>query len=121
MYLISYINPIKVKVKFTLEQITKAQRGSRYSFILLTSVLATPRPLYPQYPLYGNPIRKRKHAWQDQSSSKYYIFGLNYSKVIDPEDLKNNHLLSTYVQRIFYPKSGHPDRKNKKFPLFKFF
>jgi hypothetical protein len=43
----------KVKVKFTLEQATKAQRGSRYSSILsLTSasdgwmVNATPRPLY---------------------------------------------------------------------------
>jgi hypothetical protein len=44
---------LKVKVKVTLEQATKAQRGSRvYSSTLsLTSALvvnATPRPLYPR-------------------------------------------------------------------------
>jgi hypothetical protein len=48
----------KVKVKFTLEQATKAQRGSRgtaqlYSFLNLGVrwgwvVNATPRPLYPR-------------------------------------------------------------------------
>jgi len=46
---------IKVKVKFTLEQTTKALRGSRgylYSFFDLSvryvwMVNATPRPLYP--------------------------------------------------------------------------
>jgi hypothetical protein len=75
-----------------------------YSFTPVTSALDvggwSPRPssFTPWYPLYENPIRKRKHAWQDQSSS-----------------------LSTYVKRSFYPKSGHPDSKNKKFSSFKFF
>ena len=31
----SYVNPIKVKVKFTLEQMTKAERGSIYIALLL--------------------------------------------------------------------------------------
>jgi hypothetical protein len=57
-----------------------------------------PQPLTLWYPLYRSSIRKRKHVWQDQSSSKYYIFGINCSNVIDPEDLKNNNLLSTYEE-----------------------
>ena len=48
------------KGKFTLEQATKAQRGVEvqlYSFFNLAArwgwvVNATPRPLYPRYPLY---------------------------------------------------------------------
>jgi len=48
---------VKIKVKFTLEEATKAQRGSRcialYSFINLGAgwgwvVNAMPRPLYPR-------------------------------------------------------------------------
>jgi len=35
MFLISYVNPIKVKVKFAAEQITEAQRGSIYIALLL--------------------------------------------------------------------------------------
>ena len=46
---------VKVKVKFTLEQATKAQRGSRSIAVLLLQsrrymgcvINATPRPLYP--------------------------------------------------------------------------
>jgi hypothetical protein len=75
-------------------------------------VAAMPQPLTPWYPLYGSPIRKRKHVWQDQSSSKYYIFGINYSNVIDPEDLKK-HSPALHIQRSFCPKSGNPDSIHK--------
>ena len=52
----SLIRIVKVKVKFTLEQATKAQRGSRGIALLLLQlrrwmrlvVNATPSPLYPQ-------------------------------------------------------------------------
>jgi len=35
MYLVSYVNPIKVKVKFTLQQITGAQTGNIHIALLL--------------------------------------------------------------------------------------
>jgi hypothetical protein len=70
---------IKIKVKFTLEQATKAQRGSRGVALLFFNlgagwgcvVNATPRPIYPRketwYPSYirlDGPQGRSAQTWK---------------------------------------------------------